>query len=112
MLVMSAAEQKYWQLSRAHLLTQPACLCQPACIASLLALFAPDTNTHVLLRGFCKLISLGQSPHRYLRKVDCSSFVICLIQTLPLSRAFLWRPLTELTGQAKQAVCAINQSIL
>jgi hypothetical protein len=30
---------------------------------------------------------------------------------LPLPRAFLWQPLTVLTRQARQAACAINQSI-
>jgi hypothetical protein len=38
------------------------------------------------------------------RKVDCSSFV-------EQARVFLQQPLTVLTKQTRQEVCAINQSI-
>ncbi len=51
------------------------------------------------------------SYHRYLRKVDSSSFVLCQQLALPPPRAFLWQPLTVLTRQTRQTVCAINQSI-
>ncbi len=49
--------------------------------------------------------------HRYLRKVDSSSFVLCPLQALPLPRAFLQQPLTVLTTQNSQAVRATNESI-
>jgi hypothetical protein len=49
--------------------------------------------------------------HRYLRKVDCSSFVLCLLPALALPRVFLRQPLNVLTRQTRQAVCVINQSI-
>ncbi len=49
--------------------------------------------------------------HRYLRKVDCSSFVMCRLLALPLRRPFLRWPPTVLARQTRQAVCAINQSI-
>ncbi len=45
------------------------------------------------------------------RKVDCSSFVMCLLQALPLPRVFLLQPVTVVTRQTKQAVCAIKQNI-
>jgi hypothetical protein len=51
-------------------------------------------------------------PHRYLRKVDCSSFVMCTLLALPLPRAFLQQPLTVLTRQTRQVVISINQSII
>ncbi len=44
-------------------------------------------------------------------KVDGSGFVMCLLLALGLPRAFLQQPLTVLTRQTRQAVCAINQSI-
>jgi hypothetical protein len=37
---------------------------------------------------------------------------MCLLLVLPFSRAFLQRPLTELTSQTRQAVCAISLSFL
>jgi hypothetical protein len=40
---------------------------------------------------------------------DCSSFVMCPLQVLPLPRAFLQQPQTVPT---RQVVRAINQSIL
>ncbi len=49
--------------------------------------------------------------HRYLRKVDCSSFVLCPLQALDLSRVFLQQSLTVLTRQTRQGVCANNQPI-
>ncbi len=49
--------------------------------------------------------------HRYLRKVDCSSFVMCPLLPLALPRIFLQQPLTVLTRQTSQVVHAINQSI-
>ncbi len=49
--------------------------------------------------------------HRYLRKVDCSSFVMCPLLVLPFQRAFLRQPLAALTRQTMQAVSAINQPI-
>jgi hypothetical protein len=49
--------------------------------------------------------------HRYLKKVDCSSFVMCPLLTLPFQRAYLRQPLTVLTRQISQGVRAINQSI-
>ncbi len=49
--------------------------------------------------------------HRYLRKVDCSSFVLCWLLPLALPKVFLQQPLTVLTGQTRQAVYAIKQSI-
>ncbi len=49
--------------------------------------------------------------HRYLRKVDCSSFVMCPLLVLPLPRAFLQRLLTILTRRMRQALCVTNQSI-
>jgi hypothetical protein len=49
--------------------------------------------------------------HRYLRKAECSSFIMCLLLVLPLPRVFLQEPQTVLTRQSRQAVCAINQSI-
>ncbi len=57
------------------------------------------------------LPGLDSLSHRYLRKVDCSSFVMCQLLALPLPRAFLRQQLTVLTRQARQAVHAINQSI-
>ncbi len=51
------------------------------------------------------------SFHRYLWKVDCSSFAMCLLLVLPLPRAFLRWPLRALIRQTRWAVCAINQSI-
>jgi hypothetical protein len=53
----------------------------------------------------------SQSAHMYLRKVDCLSFGMCPLQALALPRVFLWRLLTALTRQTRQAVRAINQSI-
>jgi hypothetical protein len=50
--------------------------------------------------------------HRYLRKADCSSFDTCLLLALPLPKSFLCQPLTVLTRQTRQAVHAINTSIL
>ncbi len=50
--------------------------------------------------------------HRYLRKVDCSSFVMCPLLQLALPRIFLQQPLTVLIRQTSQVVRAINQSIL
>ncbi len=49
--------------------------------------------------------------YRYVRKVDCSSFVMCRLLALALPSLNLWRPLRVLTRQIRQAVCAINQSI-
>jgi hypothetical protein len=49
--------------------------------------------------------------HRYLRKVDCSSFLTCPLLALTLPRVFLQWPLTVLTKQTRQAVCANNQPI-
>ncbi len=49
--------------------------------------------------------------HRYLRKVDCSSFVLSHATSACSSKRFLQRPLTVLTGQTRQAVRAINQYI-
>jgi len=46
--------------------------------------------------------------HRYLKKEDCSSFVMCPLLVLPILRAFLQRPLTVLTKQTRQAT---DQSI-
>ncbi len=62
----------------------------------------------VLMKSmFYKLIYL---EHRYLRKVDCSNFVMCLLLALALNIVFLLRPLTELTRQTRQAVHAIKES--
>jgi hypothetical protein len=55
---------------------------------------------------FCKLYYF-----RYLRKVDCSSFVLCLLLALPLPSAYLQQPLRVVTRQTRQAEHAINQSI-
>ncbi len=52
------------------------------------------------------------SFYRYLRKVDCSSFAMCLLLALPHPRAFLHWPLRALIRQTRWAVCAINHSIL
>ncbi len=52
-----------------------------------------------------------EQNHRYLRKVDCSSFVMCPPQALSLPGVFLWQPPTVLTKQTRDAVDAINQSI-
>jgi hypothetical protein len=49
--------------------------------------------------------------HRYLRNLDCSSFVMCLLLALALPRVLLQQPLTVLTRQTMQAVHAIYQSI-
>jgi hypothetical protein len=49
--------------------------------------------------------------HRHPRKVDCSSFVMCLQLLLALPRFFLQWPLTVQTRQTRKAVRAINQSI-
>ncbi len=57
------------------------------------------------------IILIVSLPHRYLRKVDCSSFFMCLLPVLPLPRAFMLQPQTVLNRQTRQAVCAINQSI-
>jgi len=46
--------------------------------------------------------------HRYLRKVDCSSYVMHPLLVLALSMVFLMQPLTVLTRQKRQVVCAIN----
>jgi hypothetical protein len=54
---------------------------------------------HTLL---CNLSPTQIFNHR-LRKVDCSSFVLCLLQVLSLPRAFLRQPLTVLTRQTKHA---------
>jgi hypothetical protein len=43
--------------------------------------------------------------------LDCSSFVMCPLLALPLSRAFYRLPLTVLTRQTRHAVNAINQSV-
>ncbi len=50
--------------------------------------------------------------HRYIRKADCSSFVMCLLLALALLRVFLLWPLTVLIRPTRQAVCAIKQSFL
>jgi hypothetical protein len=41
------------------------------------------------------------STHRYLKNIDCLSFVMCLLLSMPLPMAFLWWPLTVLTKQNK-----------
>jgi hypothetical protein len=51
------------------------------------------------------------SNHRPLRKVACSSFVMCPLLALALPRVFLKQPRTVLTRQTRQAVRAINLSI-
>ncbi len=51
------------------------------------------------------------SSHRYLKKSRLLKFLMCLLLALPFLRAFLWWPLTLLTRQTRQAVCAINQSV-
>ncbi len=48
---------------------------------------------------------------KYLRKVVCSSFVMCMLLTLPLRKAFLQQPPTVLTRQTRQSVHAISHSI-
>jgi hypothetical protein len=50
--------------------------------------------------------------HIYLRKVDCSSFVMCLLLALALPRVFLQQQLTVLTRQTRQAVFTNKQSNL
>ncbi len=45
--------------------------------------------------------------HRFLRKIDSSSFVICLVLAFALTMVFLWQPLTVLTRQATQVVCSL-----
>ncbi len=57
--------------------------------------------------------------HRYLKNIDCSSFVMCqlLASHLPrhfwLFKIFFWlQPITVLKRQTRQAAHAINQSIL
>jgi hypothetical protein len=49
--------------------------------------------------------------HRYLRKEDCSSFVMNLLLALALLRVFLQQSLTVLTRQTRQVVCGIKKSI-
>ena len=49
--------------------------------------------------------------HRYLRKVDWSSFFTCPLLALPLPKAFLQWPPTVLTRYARHSVIAIIQSI-
>ena len=52
--------------------------------------------------------------HRYLKNIDCSSFVMCPLLAPHLQRHFwlFWlQPITVLMRQTRQAVCAINQSI-
>ncbi len=56
-------------------------------------------------------ITFFHPTHRYLRKVDWSSFVMCLLQVLALTGVFLWQPLTVLNRQTRQAERVINQSI-
>ncbi len=51
------------------------------------------------------------SNHRYLKKVDYSSFVLCPQAALALPRDYFWQPETVLTRQTREAVSAINQSI-
>jgi hypothetical protein len=53
----------------------------------------------------------AQIMHRYLRKVDWSSFVMCPLLALALAKAFLQWPQTTLTRQTRQVVHAINRSI-
>jgi hypothetical protein len=60
--------------------------------------------------GFTKLQEHIERNHRYLRKVECSNFVMRPVLALHLTRAFLQQPLTVLTRQTWQAVRAINQS--
>ncbi len=58
---------------------------------------------------------LASTEHRYIRIIDCLSFVVCLLLAPHLPRhflLFLLQPLTVLMKQTKQAVCAIKQSIL
>jgi hypothetical protein len=55
--------------------------------------------------------------HRYLKNIDCSSFVMCLLLAPHLPRHFwllffLVRPLTVLMKKTRQAVCTIKQPIL
>ncbi len=49
--------------------------------------------------------------HRYVRKVDYSSFVMPLLLVFALPRVFLWQPQIVTTRQTWQAIRAINQSI-
>jgi len=49
--------------------------------------------------------------HRYLRKVDCSCFVMQPLLAPALSRVFLQQSLTVLNSQTGQAVHVINKAI-
>ncbi len=66
------------------------------------------------LKYFCFAVIL-QNNHRYIKNIDCSSFVLCVLLAPHLPRAFfffLLQPLTTVpTRQTRQAVRAINQSI-
>jgi hypothetical protein len=67
-------------------------------------------------------IMLDQSPglvftksylkHRHLSNIDCLSFVMCPLLAPVFHGFFLLQPLTVLTKQTRQVVCAIKQSIL
>ncbi len=48
------------------------------------------------------------SIHRYLKKIRLLKFVVCRLLALPFPRAFLQLPLTVLTRETRQAVCAIK----
>jgi hypothetical protein len=61
------------------------------------------------ITGFPRSIDLVMHNHRYIRKIDCSSLVMFPLIVLPHPRAFLWRPLTVLTRQTRQAVPAISK---
>jgi hypothetical protein len=63
-----------------------------------------------LLKPKKQCLKRDRLAHRYLRKVDCSSFVMCPFLALVLPSIFLWQSLTVLTRQTRQGVCAIIQS--
>jgi hypothetical protein len=85
----------------------------------ILAFFIPNL-LHLKQKSFCCLIrfcairSMFGLTHRYLKNIDCLSFVMCPQQAPHLPRAFLaflLQPLTVLIRQTRQVVCASNQSI-
>ncbi len=58
-------------------------------------------------KNYLLLRDTRQLKRQVSKKVHCSSFVKCLPPAMPLQRVFLWQPLTVLTKQTRQAVCAI-----
>ncbi len=70
-----------------------------------------DLYGSIIQPSTAQLSNMLGSIHRYLRKVDCSSFVMHQLLALAFQKVFMWWPLTALTRKTRQSVHAINQSI-